>query len=175
MMPLLKQGKHKQLPERHSSGTQQPQQNIKSNLKSHVKKKKTNKIKLWFFPLTFSYQNPQSHYVYGSLCSSFFLQQSFDWQLLGSYCNLIYLSSLWSFCFVSSFNCFYTKGKKNIHFLLLFLLSFFFFFKSWTALYISLYFSKFYHFREESHIFKRMKSKGAWLQLFVFQWEWKNL
>ena len=128
MMPLLKQGKHKQLPERHSSGTQQPQQNIKSNLKSHVKKKKkTNKIKLWFFPLTFSYQNPQSHYVYGSLCSSFFLQQSFDWQLLGSYCNLIYLSSLWSFCFVSSFNCFYTKGKKNIHFLLLFLLSFFFF------------------------------------------------
>lgn len=67
-----------QLPERHSSGTQQPRQNIKSNLKSHAKKKKKNRIKLWFFPLTFSYQNPQSHYVYGSLCSSFFLQQSFD-------------------------------------------------------------------------------------------------
>lgn len=34
-----------QLPERHSSGTQQSQQNIKSNLKSHVKKKK-KQIKL---------------------------------------------------------------------------------------------------------------------------------
>lgn len=42
-----------QLPERHSSGTQQPRQNIKSNLKSHAKKKKKIELSSGSFLLHF--------------------------------------------------------------------------------------------------------------------------
>lgn len=35
-------------------------------------------------------------------------------------------------------------------------------------------FSIFHHFQEESYIFKRMKSRGAWLLLFAFQMRMEN-
>lgn len=73
-------------------------------------------MKQQLFLLTFSHQNPQSHYVYCSLCSSFFVKRSFDRQLLGSYFNLIYL--LFNrFYFVSSLNRFYVM-EENVPFLL---------------------------------------------------------
>lgn len=158
MMLSLMHRKHEQIPERYSAKTHQLWQNVKL--------KPWKKMKRWFLLLTFSHQNSQSHYIYCSLCSSFFLKRSFDWRLLGSHYNLIYLPSLSSFYFVSLLLLLY-KGRKISLFFCFFCIILFG--KSWRAFYVVLYFSKFYHFQEESHIFKRIKSRRAWLQLFVFQ------
>lgn len=123
-------------------------------------------MKWWYLLPTFSHQNSLFHYVYCSLCPSFFLKEvliEMFWKSL--WFNLLTFSLIIILCFYKGNSQLFLRREKYHSLFFCVIL----FGKSWKAVFVFLFFSKFYYSQEESHIFKGVKNRGAWLQSFVFQ------